>query len=144
MKNSKGFTLLEMLLVLFIVLLISSIVFQITMKVTERHEVDQFFQQLLFDIQEMQALAIEKEESIIIQFNTNQYKAYRYLVEGEIILQKDMPENIQFDISNNIKRIRISPNGEVAEFGSIIFKTPFGQTNLIIYIKEGRMRLVEY
>lgn len=145
MKNSNGFTLIEMLLVLFIVLLMSSIVFKITVTLSEKRVVDQFFQQLVFDIQEMQALAIEKDETIIIQFNNyNQYKAFNVLNDDNMIIQKDFPPNITFDITSNLKRFRINPNGTVAEFGTLIFNTPFGVTHLIIYLTKGRLRLVEY
>lgn len=145
MKNKNGFTLIEMLLVLFIVLLTASIVFQIMMTVSEKRVADQFFQQVVFDIQEMQALAIEQEQTIVVQFNNyNQYKAYHlYSTEVDFIFQKDFPQIIKIDTMSNLKRITISPNGNVKDFGTIDFKTPFGETHLIIYIKEGRMRLVE-
>jgi len=144
MKNSNGYTLIEMLLVLFIVLLLSSIVFHITVTISEKRAVEQFFQQLVLDIQEMQALAIEKEETIIMQFNNYQYKAFYAYKLDNIIFQKDLPTNIQLEDTSNLKRFRINANGEVAEFGTIIFNTPFGIKHLIIYITKGRLRLVEY
>ncbi|MDN4493315.1 competence type IV pilus minor pilin ComGD [Ureibacillus aquaedulcis] len=142
-KNQKGFTLVEILLVLFIFLLISSIVFQITVKISEKRVVDHFFQQLILDIQEMQALAIQREEKIHIQFyNSNHYKAFG-VYSGETLLEKDFPSNIQLEIYSNLKRFIIDPKGEISPFGTIKFYTPYGETNLVIYIKEGRMRLVE-
>ncbi len=116
------------------------------MSLTEKQEVDQFFQQLLFDIQEMQAHAIETQQTIIIQiYNYNQYKGYYALAAGDNeIFLKDIPKSIQFDTTSNLKRIIINPNGDVNEFGTMKFNTPFGETHLITYIKEGRMRLVEY
>ncbi|MFC7684726.1 competence type IV pilus minor pilin ComGD [Ureibacillus sp. GCM10028918] len=142
-KNRKGFTLVEILLVLFIFLLISSIVFQITVKLSEKRAVDQFFQQLVLDIQEMQARAIHNEETIYVQFyNDNHYKVFD-VSTGETILEKDFPSNIKLDIYSNLKRFIINPKGEVSPFGTIKFDTPYGKKDLIIYIKEGRMRLVE-
>jgi len=143
-KNRNGFTLIEMLLVLFMVLLTSSIVFQLSLKVSEKRIVDQFFQQLILDIQEMQALAIEKEQTVNFQFyNSNRYVAYQGL-NSNLLLDKDFPKNINFNIYSNLKRFRINPSGDVADFGTLQFDTPFGQVDLIIYIKEGRIRLVEY
>ncbi|HWL13407.1 MAG TPA: competence type IV pilus minor pilin ComGD [Ureibacillus sp.] len=144
LKNKNGFTLIEMLLVLFIVLLISSIVFKVSMGISEKRDVTQFFNQLVFDLQEMQALAIEKDQTIIFQLHTeNKYKAN---VSGtdQVIVEKVYPKNIKFEAMSNLKRIIINPNGDVSNFGTARFYTPYGETNLITYIKEGRMRLVEY
>lgn len=143
MKNHNGFTLIEILLVLFIVLLTTSIVFQITVTISDKRLVDQFFQQLMLDIHEMQARAIENEEAIYIQFyNSNHYKALSVFSE-EVLLERDFPPNIKLDIYSNLKRFIINPTGEVSNFGTIRFDTPYGEKKLIIYIKEGRMRLVE-
>ena len=143
LKNSNGFTLIEMLLVLFVVLLTSSIVFQITYTISEKFVVNQFFQQLLLDIQEIQALAIKDEEAYYIQFNSsNQYKGYG-IISGEVIFERDIPKGIKLDVLSNLKHFMVYPNGDVSNFGTIRFYTPFGQINLIIYIKEGRLRLVE-
>lgn len=143
LKNHFGFTLIEILLVLSIVLLTTSVIFQITVTLSEKRVVDQFFQQLMLDIEEMQARAIENEETIFIQFNNdNRYKALS-VSSGEVILEKSFPDKIKLDIYSNLKRFVISPKGEVSHFGTIRFETPYGRKNLIIYIKEGRMRLVE-
>ena len=141
--NSNGFTLIEMLLVLFIVLLISSIVFKITLTMTEKRIVNQFFQQVMLDIQEIQALAIARNEPFNIQFyNYNHYKAYG-IFSGEFIVERDFPKNITLEVTSNLKYFMVHPNGDVSNFGTIRFNTNLGQKNLIIYIKEGRMRIVE-
>ena len=133
-----------MLLVLFIVLLISSIVFKVSIGISEKRVVAQFFNQLVFDLQEMQALAIEKDQTIIFQFHTeNKYKAY-FSSTDQVIVEKVYPKNIKFEALSNLKRIIINSNGDVSNFGTARFYTPCGETNLITYIKEGRMRLVEY
>lgn len=142
LKNHYGFTLIEVLLVLFIFLLITSIVFQVTVTLSEKRAIDQFFNQLMMDIHEMQARAKGNGETIFIQFdNGNHYKATS-VSSGEIILEKDFPHNIQLDIYSNLKRFIINSKGEVSDFGTVRFNTPSGNKNLIIYIKEGRMRLV--
>ncbi|KGR74610.1 competence type IV pilus minor pilin ComGD [Ureibacillus sinduriensis] len=143
LKNHSGYTLIEILLVLSIVLLTTSAIFQITLTLSEKRIIDQFFHQLILDIEEMQARAIENEETIFIQFNNdNRYRA-QSVSSGEVLLEKNFPNNIELDIYSNLKRFVISPKGEVSHFGTIRFDTPDGGKNLIIYIKEGRMRLVE-
>lgn len=144
LSNNHGFTLIEMLLVLYIIIMISSIVYQMTIQITEKRVVDQFFEQLMLDIQSMQVLALKEEEAINIYFrDNNTYKASYDLV-GEKIFERTLPKGIEINIYSNLKKITFNPNGNLKNFGKIIFYTPFGETHLVVNIQEGRMRLVEY
>lgn len=140
-RNNDGFTLLEMMLVLFIVVTISSVVLHFTIKITEKRVVDQFLNQVLFDLQRIQALAIEEETSITFVFNDNNtYKAY-YDLGGVNILERSFPAGIELNIFSNLKKIDFYSTGEVGKFGSILFKTPFGEKRLIVNMQKGRLRL---
>ncbi|MBD8026080.1 type II secretion system protein [Ureibacillus sp. Re31] len=142
-KTDKGFTLIEMLLVLFIVIVVSSFVYKISLTITEKQVINQFFNQVQLDIQSMQALAIEEKKTINVLFSDNNtYKAY-YSLDGKKIFERSFPTNIQLNIYSNLKNIVIYPNGEVVNFGKIIFYTPFGERQLIVNIQKGRMRIVE-
>lgn len=143
LKNNRGFTLLEMLLVLFIITTISSIVFQFSIKLTEKREVEEFFNQLLLDIQRVQALAIEEERTITFVFHDkNIYKAY-YEFGGKSILEKSFPTGIELNIYSNLKEIVFYSSGEIGKFGTVLFNTPFGEKRLIVNMQKGRLRLAE-
>lgn len=142
MKNDQGFSLIEMLLVLFIVIVVSSIVYKVTYTISEKQAVEQFFNQVQLDIQRMQALAIEEKKTINVLFSDNNtYKAY-YSLDGKIF-ERSFPSIVQLNIYSNLKNIVIYPNGEVVNFGKIIFYTPFGERQLIVNIQKGRMRIVD-
>ncbi|RNC99218.1 type II secretion system protein [Lysinibacillus halotolerans] len=143
MKNDQGFSLIEMLLVLFIVIVVSSIVYKVTYTISEKQAVEQFFNQVQLDIQRMQALAIEEKKTINVLFSDNNtYKAY-YSLDGKKIFERSFPSIVQLNIYSNLKNIVIYPNGEVVNFGKIIFYTPFGERQLIVNIQKGRMRIVD-
>ena len=142
-KNSRGFTLIEMLLVLTIIGIITSIVCHVTLSISEKRNIDQFFNQLIFDIQNMQALAIKEEEKIAINFNSsNAYYAY-YDLKDEKIITRTYPEGVKLNNYSNLKLLLITSNGNISKFGTLIFNTPYGERKLIVYIQEGRLRLVE-
>lgn len=142
-KTDKGFTLIEMLLVLFIVIVVSSFVYKISLTITEKQVINQFFNQVQLDIQSMQALAIEEKKTINVLFSDNNtYKAY-YSLDGKKIFERSFPSIVQLNIYSNLKNIVIYPNGEVVNFGKIIFYTPFGERQLIVNIQKGRMRIVD-
>ncbi|MFP3918760.1 type II secretion system protein [Lysinibacillus telephonicus] len=143
LKNNHGYTLIEMLIVLFIVVTISSIVFQFTIKLTEKRVVEQFFNEVMLDIQRVQALAIEEGRTITFVFiDNNTYKAY-YELGGKSILEKSFPKGIELNIYSNLKKIEFYPSGEIGKFGTVLFNTPFGEKRLIVNMQKGRLRLNE-
>ena len=142
-KENGGFTFIEMLLVLTIVGMITTIVSHFALSISEKRNIDQFFTQVIYDIQRVQALAIEEEKSIQILFSdSNRYSAY-YELGGEKIFVRNFPEEVKLNIFSNLKKFYIQPNGDVSQFGTIIFHTPNGERKLIVNIQEGRLRLVE-
>lgn len=141
-KNEEGFTLIEMLLVLYIVLLTSSLSVHAISGISEKRSVDQFFQQLMLDVQSAQATAIEKKSTVTIRFLSNKVEA-SVAAEGAVIFEYEFPENITFIQLSNLKTIIINANGNIRDFGRLKFNTPFGQIHLILNIQEGRMRLSE-
>lgn len=142
MKNEKGFTLLEMLLVLMIVLLIGTICSSFSIKMTEKMIVDHFFRQLKLDIQMAQMWAMEHQRGCFVSFSSsNRYQIYHQL--DEILVEREFPEMVTLNQGSQLKTIRFSATGHANNFGTIVFQTPFGQKNLIIYIDKGRIRYVE-
>ncbi|WP_211254621.1 prepilin-type N-terminal cleavage/methylation domain-containing protein [Ureibacillus massiliensis] len=142
--KEKGFTLIEVLLVLSIVVLIGSIVSHVTFKLSEKSVVDQFIQQVTLDIQRMQTFAMEKEVYTTIVFLDNgTYKGYVQNEYNNPLLEKQFPSNIKLNTNSNLKRIRFNMNGDIVEFGSIVFFTYDGYRQLIVNIEKGRLKIVE-
>lgn len=143
-SKEKGFTLIEVLLVLFIVVLIGSIVSHVSYKLSEESVVDQFIHQVTLDIQRMQTLAMEKEVYTTIVFLDNgTYKGYIQNEYNNPLLEKQFPTNIKLNKNSNLKRIRFNINGDIIEFGSIVFFTYDGYRQLIVNIEKGRLKIVE-
>ncbi|MED3660741.1 competence type IV pilus minor pilin ComGD [Ureibacillus sp. FSL K6-8385] len=142
MKNEKGFTLLEMLLVLMIVLLIGSVSSTFSIKMTEKMLVDQFFHQLKLDIQMAQMWAMEHQKSCFVSFSSsNTYKVHHQL--DEVILERKLPDTISIDPDSNLLTLRIGADGSVDNFGTITFQTGLGTKYIIVNIDKGRIRYVE-
>lgn len=142
LTEQKGFTLIEMLIVLSIVMTISLICIKVSMKVSEKIVVDHFFNQLLLDIQTTQQLAKEKERICILSFSSlNRYRVYHQL--DEILLEREIPPCIKFEIESNLKSIQFNPNGSIRKFGTLKFYTPYGERYVVLNIQKGRIRYVE-
>lgn len=132
-----------MLLVLFIVLSISFICSIITVKMSEKVIVDQFFHQLILDIQMAQTLAMENKKYVIVSLSSmNNYQVYYSL--DNVLIVREFPDLIEFNAeASDLHTLRINQNGHNDKFGKIIFNTPFGQKTLMVYISKGRVRYVE-
>lgn len=139
MNNEKGFTLIEMLLVLFIVMLFTSIAFSFSVQYSEKKVIDQFMNQVQFDILAAQAKAIEEQRRIEIRFGDD--KRYSMFNEfGDPYFERHFPEGVTFDQYSTLKVIKFSSVGEVSEFGTLKFQTPTKEKVIIINIHKGRIR----
>ncbi|SOC27372.1 prepilin-type N-terminal cleavage/methylation domain-containing protein [Ureibacillus xyleni] len=138
--NSKGYTLLEILLVLFVVTIISSIALQFTNKFSEKHLVDMFIQQVQLDIQTIQAHSIEHETVITLEFNS-QNSYYAYYDRGGRIFERTYPPGIEITPYSTVRKIRMF-KGVNYDFGKLRFKTPLGEKQIILNINKGRMKIV--
>ncbi|TSI08551.1 Tfp pilus assembly protein FimT/FimU [Lysinibacillus sp. BW-2-10] len=140
-RNNHGFTLLEMLLVLSILIITSSIVYQFAMKISEKQSVNQFIQQVQLDIQRVQALSLSEPRLIYFSFSDRSYQAY-YENAREKIVEGSYPPEVQLIKFSTLRKITIF-SGEFWEFGTIRFHTPLGERQIIVNIQKGRMKIVE-
>ncbi|MFY3793137.1 competence type IV pilus minor pilin ComGD [Ureibacillus sp. MALMAid1270] len=143
LKNQKGFTFIEMLLVLTIFTLISTIVSQLTIKTFERQAIDQFLVQVSLDIQRMQTLSMREGTHTTITFLDKWYKGHIHNDLTNYVFEKEYPSGITLESGSNLKKIKFYNNGEISDFGKVIFKTPFGKREVIVNIEKGRLRFVE-
>jgi competence protein ComGD len=142
LQDEKGFTFIEMLLVLSIVTMISLLCVKISIQVSEKIIVDQFFKQLQLDIQATQMLAKQERKTYNLSMSSlNRYRVYHQF--GEIILEREIPPCIQFELESNLSSIRFNANGDIRSFGTLKFYTPFGERFIILNIHKGRIRYVE-
>ncbi|MFJ7953429.1 competence type IV pilus minor pilin ComGD [Lysinibacillus sp. NPDC096418] len=141
-KNEQGFTLIEMLLVLFIVMCLTGIVTKISMKVAEAKEIERFFTQLQLDIQYIQMYTMQQRAYVSMKFEapTNRYivKKDMYTIDYE----RPFPKKVEF-LSGRSTFVTIMYNekGNVSRAGTLYFETPDGIKKVIITLGVGRVRV---
>lgn len=142
LKNEQGFTLLEMMFVLFIVMCLTGIVTKMSMKVSEAKEIERFFTQLQLDIHYTQMASIERKEYFFIRFD-GQTKSYSIKDHfNKSITERMFPKNVEFLSSlSTIVSILYNENGNVSKAGTIYFKTPNGNKKVVITLGVGRVRV---
>ncbi|WP_144511074.1 competence type IV pilus minor pilin ComGD [Bacillus sp. FJAT-22090] len=141
-RCEEGFTLIETILVLSIVMVItSSIIFVFSGKMEEKEE-RRFFRQFHLDMQKMQAIAIGETKYTSIKFAENGTK-YRGQSETAILFEHELPDRIRLSSDSKLKEIIFHPNGMVRQFGTLVFETKTGLKNVTIHIGNGRLNYEE-
>lgn len=141
-KSERGYTFVEMLFVLFIVICLSTIVVTYSLKAAEIRELEQFFTQIQLDIQYIQTYSMQQGEYISIKFESS---SKRYIIKKDIfteLFERPFPKGVELiPTSSSIYTIIYNFNGNVMTPGTVYFKTPQGTKKIVITLGRGRSRV---
>ncbi len=134
--NEKGFTMIEMLLVLSIVMVVSSSVLFISSTRIKEMEEERFYRQLQLDIQRLQAYSIGEFKYTYLEFPDFRTR-YEAKSEDQVLFAKDLPKDMLLSNNSTLKRVAFHPNGNVTNFGNLLFESERGEKRLTVYIGRG-------
>lgn len=141
--NERGFTLIEMLLVLVIVGVTSSIVLHISFTYMQHRTYTKTINQIELTVRMAQLLAMEEQRTVLCEV----VGGNRFVVRGELgeenVFEQHLPEGMQMEISTARKRIRFQPSGNVTEIGKIIFYLNGERVFYTVNLGKGRFILYE-
>ncbi|WP_328009335.1 competence type IV pilus minor pilin ComGD [Lysinibacillus xylanilyticus] len=141
-KSERGYTFVEMLFVLFIVICLSTIVVKYSLKAAETRELEQFFTQIQLDIQYIQTYSMQQGEYISMKFESS---SKRYIIKKDIfteLFERPFPKGVEvIPSSSSIYTIIYNFNGNVITPGTVYFKTPQGTKKVVITLGRGRSRI---
>ncbi|MGE7129371.1 competence type IV pilus minor pilin ComGD [Lysinibacillus xylanilyticus] len=141
-KSERGYTFVEMLFVLFIVICLSTIVVKYSLKAAETRELEQFFTQIQLDIQYIQTYSMQQGEYISMKFESS---SKRYIIKKDIfteLFERPFPKGVELiPTSSSIYTIIYNFNGNVMTPGTVYFKTPQGTKKIVITLGRGRSRV---
>jgi len=141
-KSERGYTFVEMLFVLFIVICLSTIVVKYSLKAAETRELEQFFTQIQLDIQYIQTYSMHKGEYISMKFESS---SKRYIIKKDIfteLFERPFPKGVEvIPSSSSIYTIIYNFNGNIMTPGTVYFKTPQGTKKIVITLGRGRSRV---
>jgi competence protein ComGD len=137
--DEKGFTLTEMLVVLSIFLVISSIS-PVLLKSHYNHlDKNLFFSQFRSDFFYAQQYAISHQSIIIVNIVSDQsYYYFRERINGPIILERKYPEEVKVTPGSMPLYFHILPNGNISSFGSFYAKVNKERYRFTFLIGKGR------
>jgi len=141
-KSERGYTFVEMIIVLFIVMCLSAIVVKISLKVAETRELERFFTQIQLDIQYIQTYSMHQREYISMKFESS---SKRYIIKKDFfteLYERPFPKGVEFIAdSSSVHTIIYNYYGNVMTPGTIYFNTPQGIKKVVITLGRGRSRV---
>ncbi|GEK31651.1 competence protein ComG [Kurthia zopfii] len=143
-SKESGFTLVEMLLVLTIVMVISITIFSQGSKAFQEREAEHFYDLLVRDTLYLQSLSLKNKEKTVIEFNERRsiYIA-KFRESNKLIFQREMPQNLKILNHSTMNRVGFNERGNASYVGKIVFEIKGNQKELFVYLGAGRVYLNE-
>lgn len=141
-QYEKGFTLIETLLVLSIVMVMTTSIIYVTSSKMEEVEEKRFFRQFHLDMQRLQSIAIGEYKYTYVNFVENGSK-YVAKSANVTLFEYKVPKHMRLSMDSYLKGIAFHPNGTVSQFGSFLFETKKGNKTVTVYIGRGRLSYEE-
>lgn len=146
--NEDGFTFLELLLVLSIVMIMSVIILPIGEKWLIKKEEEAAIQSIILTIHSLQSYAMANGVTTELNFPKESYgtlyKAHAGSGKNRIEISSNLlPDGMSLGSSSNLKQVRFHPNGDIRESGKLIMVGKSGHTHLTFQFQRGRMIISE-
>ncbi|MEH7811065.1 competence type IV pilus minor pilin ComGD [Bacillus toyonensis] len=137
--KQKGFTLLEMLLVLFVISVLSMITYFNVHSIYEKQKVEQFLSQFSNDILYMQQLAINRQKYYTLRWYKE--KNTYYIEESgtnHFIVSRDYGNDIQIDLHTFPNPMTYNPSGNINRGGTILLSYRSYKYEIVFQLGRGR------
>lgn len=142
MSNTKGFTLIEMLLVISVIMIISLFNIHSFQSYFEQRKLDDFMEQLEEDLllAQMLALANQKTSNVVFFDDVYTVNYYENNKNGVKRITRYYPDGIKVEfLTNSMGRtVYFLINGNVKEFGKFRVKYKKRKTTVVFQLGRGR------
>ena len=142
MRDERGFTLVEMLLVLMIFSMITIIAISFSYRYVKMNQYEQAIEQSRLTLHLAQ-LTAQQEQTIVYVYSIGGNEIAIIPLIKEYELNWKTPEGMTVYFRTKGDRIKFNPNGSASEIGSIEIITPEKTIKYSINMSKGRLRFIE-
>lgn len=140
LQNERGFTLLEMLVVLAIIMILSSSVLYFSQSKLNDMTVLKAMDEVELVIRMAQMLAIEEQRPVVLNVYTdNTELVVTYYLNQEVIYRMPLPVGMKIFITTSGPKLYFKTNGNLQIFGSMVFHYKKKAYAYNIHIGKGRI-----
>ncbi|MEK5523498.1 competence type IV pilus minor pilin ComGD [Heyndrickxia sp. FSL W8-0423] len=142
-KNNRGFTLMEVLIVLLVLSIFIGLGFTSMKPIWSSLEKGMFISQMEADLYYVQSYAVNRHESVVVQFYpfNDRYIATSVTSKSKIV-DRTLPASVDM-MNGSFTSFMITPDGNTNKFGTLKFKHSGKEMKLIFNIGRGRFRIEE-
>lgn len=144
-RNEGGFTLLELLLVLSIVIVMSAILIPVGDKWFKKNEEENTVQSIVLAVHSMQSYAMAHGVLTSLKFHSDGDRmVYVGSASGKgELFRKFLPEGMRVGSSSNLKAVEFRADGNIVNSGKLILVGKSGLINIVFQFQRGRMIISE-
>lgn len=141
--NSKGFTLIEVLLVLSIVFVITSSVLFVSSSYVQKNSLQLFINQFKLDVYHLQSVSVSDGiySTLVFDDTRTSYTTRKSFYQP--LVKRTLPKGVTLSNQSGLSQLSFHPNGSIEKFGTLIFNTPNGDLIFRFYIGKGRIAVEE-
>lgn len=137
-KGNGGYTLLEVILAMSLVSVLVMIPFRYGTEISHQMIERQFFNELHQDILKAQALAISTKQVVSVKLSrSNRY--YALMAGTKELKRRPFPDTVDLSYKATMFEISFLSNGNVSQFGTILFVVSGKELNVKVHIGKGRV-----
>ncbi|MGL3066498.1 competence type IV pilus minor pilin ComGD [Planococcus sp. SE5179] len=139
MLKEQGFTLLEMLLVLAVLMAIVAISIPGYQNRMVQKEEQRFFEVLQQDVYfaQSQSYASKQTAKIIFREPKGSYEIFTDL--QSVAVSRKLPATVTLKKTSNLNEIYFNSNGSVVQSGTFRFATNSGEKTVVVHLGRGRV-----
>jgi competence protein ComGD len=141
LRSKRGFTLIEMLVVLSVVTILISLGGLSFRSISLIMDKKMFISQLEADLYYAQSYAMNRKLEVYVQFYA---EANRYVAMDNNhvrIIDRTFSPNNKMLSGSNLTAFSITPDGNISRFGTMYFKTGNEKIKLVVNIGRGRFNV---
>ncbi|MES5956740.1 comG operon protein ComGD [Bacillus fungorum] len=137
--KEKGFTLLEMLLVLFAISVLSMVTYFNVHSLYEKQKIEQFLRQFSNDILYMQQLAINRQKHYTLRWHKERHMYYIGESSTNLsIIKREYDSDIQIDLNTFPNPMTYNPSGNINRGGTILLSYRSYKYEVVFQLGRGR------
>ncbi|MFK2824353.1 competence type IV pilus minor pilin ComGD [Bacillus sp. B190/17] len=143
-KKEKGFTIIETIIVLMVILVLLSAAVLPFPKLAANFEKEKFLNQLQADLFLAQSYAAAKQEVVEVRFirANNCYVIRSAALFSDMAIQRELPDTMQY-AESSLANLSFLPNGNTTSFGTVRFKYRDRLISVVFQIGKGRFYVKE-
>ena len=138
-NDERGFTLIEMLLVLMVVVVISSGVLFFAKEKLVTYTEYQLMNQIELVFRMAQMTAVEKKSPVIFEARYREKIQVRMQNKQDLMYEQYLPEHIKIYLESPSIQVTFNTKGNVSGFGNLYYHYPNLKVNYTINIGKGRI-----